>query len=69
MLERREMDAVLAKMPECGAALQQKTCGLGSGSHMGYNADGTYVREAACFTAVQFQKLGGGKAAASAAAE
>ncbi|KAE9977152.1 hypothetical protein BLS_001610 [Venturia inaequalis] len=69
ILDRRAMDAFTAKLPECGAAMQMKTCGLGSGSHMGYNADGTYVKEAACFTAAQFQKLGGGKASAAPAAE
>ena len=27
---------------------------------MGYNADGTYVKAAACFTAAQYQKATGG---------
>jgi hypothetical protein len=63
ILERREIAKAL---PGCEATLSMSSCGLGSGSHFGYNNDGTYVKAAACFAVAQYQKtLGGAKAATS----
>jgi hypothetical protein len=42
-LNRRQID--------CARYLSLPTSGLGTGGHLGYNADGTYVRAAACYIA------------------
>ena len=45
-LERRQLD--------CARLLALPTSGLGTGGHLGYNADGTYVRAAACYIQSKF---------------
>jgi hypothetical protein len=45
---------------DCSAKLSMKTSGLGKGGHMGYNADGTYVKAAACYIKQQYDKHAGG---------
>lgn len=63
-MRRRESRDLSAKLPECAATAGMKMCGLGAGSHFGYNNDGTYVKAAACFVASRYAKAGGAKAAA-----
>ncbi|KAF2395920.1 alpha/beta-hydrolase [Trichodelitschia bisporula] len=66
LVEREALWAMAA--PECAQYASKPTSGLGKGGHLGYNADGLYVRAAACYIAAQFNK-GGGAAGGAAALE
>jgi hypothetical protein len=52
-------EAAGASMPsDCPSALRLKTSNEGKGGHMTYNADGVYVRAAACYIKAKFE-MGG----------
>jgi len=58
--ERALQDFQAGRAPDCAKSATLKTSGLGTGGHLGYNADGTYVGAAACYIAAQYKKTAGG---------
>jgi hypothetical protein len=57
--EARDLELVIraelaVAAPKCAEYASVATTGLGKGGHLGYNADGTYVKAAACFIAAKF---------------
>jgi hypothetical protein len=59
VLEERDVFDVAAKGVDCATVDYSKTSGGGSGGHLGYNANGMYVKAAACYTVKMYEKSKG----------